>query len=195
MVIRPLISCEACRARKARCDRRQPCTGCVRWNVERCVYSTQSDSSRKADDSNEYGELPTSATTTKRAAHPQRRLLPLRPSATILPKQPTIPPSTESATEIEDSKSGAADGVYVWRTTPLASVFIGVPSSANATKDGQMGPGSDSTQSAVPGEQSLFPGMEGTVGPVRGAFYKNRYIGQSHWMYVWPLVCAAAHSG
>lgn len=188
-----MISCEACRRRKARCDRKHPCTNCVRWEVDKCVYSTQSVGLKKGDnDDNTREEILASAPAAKIVRHPQHRTVPLRPSAAILPKPTTVPLAPKpAAAALEDDRADTTSGVHIWRTTALASIFIGVSSLANASEDDEGHPGvTDNGKNAAPNDQPLFPGLEGTMGPIRGAFYKNRYIGQSHWMYAWPLVSA-----
>lgn len=41
---RPPLSCGACREKKRRCDRAQPCSNCVQRNIS-CEYSGQSSES------------------------------------------------------------------------------------------------------------------------------------------------------
>ncbi|KAH7038373.1 uncharacterized protein B0I36DRAFT_381391 [Microdochium trichocladiopsis] len=190
---RSTLSCESCRKRKAKCDRKHPCTNCVRWQAETCVYSSSLATPGSKGDGSVVVEP---AFTARLPTH--RRIAPL-----TLPNQEpgageassAAGPKPQASTRTRDVTTG---GIHVWRSTPLASIFIGIsepasstsrttnkPRVANASKDTEAAVYDRDKDVAL--QEPLFPALEGTSGPIRGAFYKNRYIGQSHWMYAWPL--------
>lgn len=170
---RPALSCQECRRRKIRCDRRTPCGQCSNAKVSSCSYVCDSR---------------TTPTTAPFEAHDTRFSV-LQQGNGFNHDLPVssmgmeVAPQTPSMTSIHSPGAGSRDhSTSLSGEAPrsLQSRFLGWSEPALAgTPDvnldfcidlglGLERPSTSSLQSA-------------SRSPIKGVFFKSRFLGQSHW--------------
>ena len=197
-------ACVPCRQRKLRCDRKLPCSMCVRSRKEECFYSqpqaaqtqtqTQPATTLTEPSVPPFGTLVTDVDATSGHASPSK------PSPAGA--EDDVPPDSPKA----ESVSSSADGQ--WLNSTMGSVLISgkpqelahrapstgsSPTTAISRRSGrQTGDHDERTQrkpSATPqvADQWLVS-LNEISRPIKGIMFKGRYFGPSHWLQAIALV-------
>ncbi|KAI0126802.1 hypothetical protein BJ170DRAFT_734039 [Xylariales sp. AK1849] len=190
---RAALNCIACRKRKIGCDRKHPCGNCQRLH-KTCTYdsaasSSDSQSKASADSGSVVHSLQPGNRETRGA-----------------PCDPVPPGEPESVSQTLATPVPTAG---TWYCSQICSLLVGgggqdepahlLDTSIHTPVDPEQRVprplpirADRRTQTpSVSNVTDLFPPVGGITQPMRGAFFKGRYVGQSHWMYSWALLPSA----
>jgi hypothetical protein len=215
-------ACDPCRKRKLRCNRKLPCSMCMRSRREECRYyqgqtrldvTTPSSIHSRTQATATASELPKTSSLNASVQDPASDIQDNDAPSTVLAASSSATiPLAQTNSQSPETHSAKSLATGVWHHSTLGSIFIGDQSFISSQTDSSPSQ-RDSTavvqRSGVRTSQSSPNGSEdnnetskdkhnepdgwilslrGLTAPVKGIVFKNRCIGQSHWLQTAMLV-------